>query len=109
MVTEFKHIEGGTGQLASSEASMYLCPARKRATVEFIGLVNTDTSARTCNVYLKRKGGTSRYFLPKALSIATGNAVHFDVNIKLATGDDIRGDASVASKVDYVVSGTEEG
>lgn len=96
------------GQLAASETSMYLCPAGTWVKVDFISLVNTDTSTRTCNLYIKRSGGTSRRIVPKTLSMDANDAVFVlepDYVIKLSPGDDIRGDASVASKVDYFISG----
>ena len=97
----------GDGQLANSEASVYLCPASKQAIVKTITLVNTDSSARTVNLYRKVSGGTSRRFIPKDLSIAAGASFVYDTEMTLEAGDDLRGDASAASVVDITISGVE--
>jgi hypothetical protein len=59
------------GQLASSEGDLYASGADSTVVLS-ITLVNTDTSARTCNLYLKPSGGTSRRVIPKDTSLVAG-------------------------------------
>jgi len=98
----------GTGQLAGSEGSLYLCPTAMNAEVVTMSFVNTHTSALTMYLYVKTSGGTSRHIAPKALSLAAGAAYVYDYTVTLGPGDDIRGYASTASKIDYIISGFEE-
>ena len=65
------------GQLAAAEADVYLSGA-DAIVVLSITLVNTDTSARTCNLYLKPSAGTSRRIIPKDTSLAAGYSLHTD-------------------------------
>ena len=96
------------GQLAASETSMYLCQPGTQVKVDFISLVNTDSSTRTCNLYVKRSGGTSRRIIPKDESMDADDCIYVlepSYVIKLSPGDDIRGDASAATVIDYFISG----
>ena len=65
------------GQAANSETDMYLA-GTAGIVVTAITVVNTDTSARTIDIYLKPSGGTSRRIIPKALSLAAGYSLVFD-------------------------------
>lgn len=95
------------GQLGASKATLYTAPAATQTVVSIISLVNTDSSARTVNIYFKASGGTSRRIIPKDLSLAIGaNFVH-DIKVTLEAADIIEGDASAADVVDYVLSGGE--
>jgi len=98
----------GTGQLAATKGTLYTTPAATQTIVKSITLVNTDTSARTVNLYKKADGTNSRRFIPKDLSIAAGAQFEWEGVTTLEAGDLIEGDASVATKVDYVINGTEE-
>jgi len=95
------------GQLASSKASIYTVAASTQAIVKKITLVNTDSSARAVNLYFKESGGTSRNIIPVDYSLAVGALFVMDNEVTLEAGDMIEGDAAVASKIDYVVSGVE--
>lgn len=97
----------GDGQLANSEGSLYLTPASTQAIIKTITLVNTDSSARTVNLYVKVSGGTSRRIIPVDLSLAIGANFVYDNEITLEAGDDLRGDASAATQVDYTINGIE--
>ncbi len=94
------------GQLAAAKATLYTCPPDTRVSITCISLVNTDTSARTVNLYLKENGGTSRRIIPKDLSIGTAyQFIDKEPSRAMHLGDVIEGDASVADKIDYVLSG----
>lgn len=71
------------GQLASSEGNLYTATTDGIA-VTAICLVNTDSSARTVNLYLKPKGGTSRRVVPKDISLSAGYCMYANgVEIKI--------------------------
>lgn len=96
------------GQLASTEGDVYLVPAATTAIIKTITLVNTDTVARTMNLYIKKSAGTSRRIIPKDQSLGAGFLLETDQEYTLGAGDAIRGDASAATVVDFTVSGVEE-
>lgn len=97
------------GQLAATKGTLYTTPASTETIITTITLVNTDSSARTVNLYAQRDGTNSRRIIPEALSLAAdGGTLVFDNKITLEAADLIEGDASAASVVDYVISGVEE-
>lgn len=57
------------GQLPSSKGTLYTCPASTTAIIKSIILVNTDSSARTVNLYTQRDGSNSRRIIPENLSL----------------------------------------
>lgn len=94
------------GQLAAAKATLYTTPGATQAVIRSITLVNTDSSARTVNLYVNGTG-TSRRITPKDLSLAAGTMHEIDRVITLEAADIVEGDASVANVVDYVISGVE--
>ena len=95
------------GQLSGSKATLYTTPASTKTIIKSITLVNTDASARTINIYVKRTG-TSRRISPKDLSLAAGAYTAYSEVITLEAADLVEGDASVTAVVDYTISGVEE-
>lgn len=72
-----------SGQLASSEGTLFTAQAVGGA-VTAICLVNTDSSARTLNIYHQPKGGTSRRIVPKDISLSAGYCMYANgVEIKV--------------------------
>ena len=98
----------GTGQLASSEGTLYTTPEATQTLVNSITLVNTDSSARTVNLGARKDGTNTRWFLPVDLSIAAGESFVWDTVITLEADDLIRGYASVATQIDYIINGVEQ-
>lgn len=95
------------GQLPNAKAALYTVPV---STQVFLSgtLVNTDASARTINIYVKRSGSVSRRIVPKDMSIAAGASVEFGRDgrpYSLSAGDVIEGDASAATTIDYLLDG----
>ncbi len=98
----------GNGQLSDSTGDIYTAPALTQTIIKNIVLVNTDTSARTVNLYVSKSGGSVTRITPKDVSVGVGYQLIFNDDITLGPGDKVQGDASVASVVDYTVSGIEE-
>lgn len=66
------------GQLASGITDMFT--ADSADVVTSIILVNTDSSARTCNLYLTPNGGVARRLIPKDCSLGIGSSLITDGN-----------------------------
>lgn len=99
------------GQLPNSKTTLYTVAASTIAHLSHIILVNTDSSTRTANLYVKRSGSTSRRIIAKDHSLAAGATLTVPTNdsaIRLSEGDVIEGDASVAAVVDYFIDGGTE-
>lgn len=65
------------GQLAASIGNLYASGVNSTVVLS-ITLVNTDTSARTCNLYLTPSGGTARRIIPKDTSLGVGYSLATD-------------------------------
>lgn len=96
------------GQLAATIGDLYTCPASTTAIVKTITVVNTDSSARTMNLYILKAAGTARRIVPKNMALAAGYNGIEDSTYTLEAGDKIQGDASAANVVDYTISYVQE-
>ena len=96
------------GQLGDAKATLYTVPASTETIIKTITLVNTDTSARNVNLYIKVSGGTSRRIIPKDCELGAGYMLVCDDELTLEAADVIEGDASVANVVDYTINGVEK-
>jgi hypothetical protein len=94
----------GNGQLAATKGTLYTVPGATNAAARVL-VVNTDSTARTVNLYTN-KTGTSRRICPKDMSLGAGEPWETSVQT-LEAGDLIEGEASAATVVDYVVNGFE--
>lgn len=94
------------GQLPVAKTTLYTCPPDTRVSVTCISLVNTDVVARTVNLYLKASGGSSKNITPKDMIInASDQYLAIMLSFAMHPNDVIEGDASVVTKIDYVLSG----
>jgi hypothetical protein len=104
-----------TGQLiTTSQTVLYTSPVGPPALtsiVKSIRLVNTTSSPVTVNLYLNRNSGTgspdTRHLIPLSMSVPGNSAAIDDQEITMASGDIIKGDASVNTVVDFVISGIQ--
>lgn len=94
------------GQLGTTKSTLYTTPAATQAIVDKIKLTNTSSSMIKCNVYFKASGGTSRRIIPYDMELEAYASFKSDPE-KLEAADIIEGDASVATAIDYVISGIE--
>ena len=99
------------GQLSTTpKAVLYPTTAISLTTiVKSIRLVNTDTQPRTVNLYFAPNGvsGSARRIAPPSMSVPAGGLVIDDQEITMAPNDQILGDASAGSVIDYVISGIQ--
>jgi len=96
------------GQLAAAKATLYTVPAATTTIIKTISYVNTDSSARTVNLYKKPSGSSSRRIIPKDMTLGIGYMMVYDNEITLEVGDEIEGDASVVNVVDFTINGVEK-
>lgn len=94
------------GQLASSIGDLYT--ADSADVVTSIILVNTDTSARTVNLYLTPSGGTARRLIPKDTSLGVGYSLHFSgdkVSIIDPAGGLVTSFGTYISSITFIIDG----
>jgi hypothetical protein len=96
------------GQLPSSVGDLYTVPANKQTIVNTITFVNVHTADISVNLYSKKSGGTARNIIPKDLEMEPGDQMIFDDEINLEAGGKLQADATIADKVDYIISGMEK-
>jgi len=94
------------GKLQTSKGT--LLPAVVETRVMNITYVNTDSLARTVNLYIKRDGANSIEIISPDLSLVAGGMLVDTRLHTLEAGDVIEGDASVADVVKYSISGVKE-
>ncbi len=105
-ITQRKTERLAHGQLAAAKTTIYICHPDTRVKITCISLTNTDAAVRTANLYLKENGGTSRLITPSDLSLGISfQWIDKDLSHAMHPGDEIEGDASVATQIDYVLSG----
>lgn len=97
----------GDGQLSDTIGDLYAVTSTASAIIDTITLVNTHTSSITLNLYILQSGGTDRRITQKDLTLAAGEKQDLTNKFTLDGGDKIRGDASVADKIDYTINGVE--
>jgi len=97
-------------QVPATLGDLYLADG-KSALIKNMIFTNTDSQARTLNVYFLKSGGSpgtdERRILAKDLVLPSGYSVVHDAEISLSDGDKIRGIASAADVIDYVINGVE--
>lgn len=96
------------GQLPAAKGTLYTVPGATTTIIKTITLVNTDSSARDVNLYVKPSGGTSRRIIPMNCELGIGYMLVCDDEFTLEVGDVIEGDASAANVVDYTINGVEK-
>lgn len=94
------------GQLSATPGTTILSVTSTGILGEIL-LTNTDSAARTCNLFINR-AGTDRQIGGKDFSIPAGGYRKLSVAVALKSGDIIKGDASAGAVVDYVLSGVED-
>jgi hypothetical protein len=95
-----------SGQLPSTEGDLYLVPAATKAYIKSFRLYNTNTTAETVLLVVKRSGQTARTIARYVLG--TLEWVDESFAGPLETGDAIRGVTTTASKVDFTICYIEE-
>ena len=97
------------GQLAATIGDLYT--ADSADVVSSIILVNTDTVARTVNLYLTPSTGTARRLIPKNCSLGIGYSLHFDgasVKVYDASGNLLTTATTTAHKTSHQDAGSDE-
>ena len=100
----------GPAYLGSSAANVYNPSANTYARVLHMHIVNTDSGARTCTLYIGATGGSTggtEYYKTWALAAAGSAGSVLDVypQLRLDAADFLTGLADVANKVVITVEG----
>ena len=96
------------GQLASSKGTIYTSTGVKTI-VKSLSVFNTNAATQTVNVYVKRSGSSSRQAFRAVLAQYEFAYVLSDGDVlALSASDEIEGDTTDASAVDYVMTGATE-
>ena len=97
------------GQISDSQANIYASPSTKVTIVKSLHVYNTNSTAETVKIYVKRFGSTARQIGIAVLAqdeskqfVSDGEA------ITLSSEDSIQAITTTASKVNYVLTGAQE-
>jgi hypothetical protein len=101
-----------SGQLGTgSQGNLYQSPVSPTpftSVVKGIRLVNTGSSTLTVNLWFKvALTSTVTRIAPKAMSLAPGACAVDDQEITMASGDQILGDCSAGTTVDFTIFGIQ--
>lgn len=96
------------GQLPNAKGTLYTVPGSTTTIIKTITYVNTDSSARAVNLYVKDSARASRRIIPMNMTLGIGYLMAYDNELTLEAGDLIEGDADVEDVVDYTVNGVEK-
>ena len=94
------------GQVSNSQAAIYTATAVK-AYLKNLTLFNTSATEQTCDLYVKRSGGTARQFKRFVLA-QYEHADVIDKEFLLGSGDSIEAVTTTASVLNYYVAGVTE-
>lgn len=94
------------GQLPSTEGDLYTVPAGTRTYLKSIVCSNTGAGDNIVSIFLQPSGGTSRRIAFATMN--SGDTMYYSAATTLDTGDKIRGVATNADEMDYIISGGEE-
>lgn len=96
------------GELPLVKATLYTVPAGKSVMIR-IEVVNKSGANKQINIYYKKSGGSSRLITPLNLDLPTRYKCDVQEQpFTLGAGDQIEGDATAATSVDYVIYGQVE-
>lgn len=96
------------GELPLVKATLYTVPALKAAFIRVL-VVNKSASFTQINIYYKKSGGSSRQMCPRNMDFPTRYKCDLEeLPFALEAGDQIEGDATLATSVDYVLYGALE-
>lgn len=100
-------LKSGQLPLVAGSPDLHTCEMGSGEKFDHIGFVNTHTSAVNINLWYVPSGSTARRIIGKDLTLNANAHMTLDRPVYLAYGDILRGDATVASVVDYVIQGTQ--
>ena len=94
------------GQLAAAEAVIYTVPGGTTTYVKSIICTNTGAGQNVVLLWVRNDGANSRRLI--RVPLETNEQLYFNEPLTLEAADEIRGAATNAVEVDYVVNGAEE-
>ncbi len=94
------------GQLPAAEGVLYTVPAGTITYIKSIICANTGAGQNVVLLYLRVDGVNSRRLI--RVPLETNEQLYFYPPLTLEAADEIRGEATNATEVDYVISGGED-
>lgn len=97
------------GQIADAKATIYTAPALTRVIVRSFDLGNDSENPVTVKLYIKRSGSVSRFIGSAILEAGEVFEVLSQGKVLvISAGDEIEAEATLASLVDYTLTGAAE-
>ncbi len=93
------------GQLPNAEGVLYTVPANTTTYVKSIVCTNTGAGQNVVLLWVRNDGANSRRLI--RVPLETNEQLYFDEALTLEVADEVRGSATNAAEVDYVISGGE--
>lgn len=93
------------GQLAAAEAVIYTVPAATVAYIKSIVCQNTGAGQNVVELWVRNDGANSRRLI--RVPLETNEQLYFDEPLTMEAADEVRGAATNANEVDYIVNGAE--
>lgn len=95
------------GQLPAAEGVLYTVPAGTVAYIKSIVYTNTHAvNTNVCLILVRLDGANSRRLI--RVPLYANEQLYYNDALTLEAADEIRGHATNATEVDYVISGAEE-
>lgn len=97
------------GQLPVAKGTLFTAPNATRVYVKFMNIFNTNAAQQAIFIYAKTLGGTSRIICRATLDQNEQERVlEKEETLNMGPGDEIEGQTTTASAVDYTISGVQE-
>jgi len=94
------------GQLANAEAVIYTVPGGTTTYIKSIICTNAGAGQNVVTLYVRNDGANSRRLI--YVPLETNEQLYFDEPLTMEAADEVRGDATNAAEVDYIINGAEE-
>ena len=94
------------GQLPAAEGVIYTVPGATTTYVKNVICTNTGAGQNVVILWVRNDGANSRRLI--RVPLETNEQLYFNDVLTMEAADEIRGSATNANEVDYVVNGAEE-
>lgn len=94
------------GQLPNAEGVLYTVPGGTGAYIKSIICTNTGAGQNVVLLWVRNDGVNSRRLI--RVPLETNEQLYFDEALTMEAADEVRGSATNANEVDYVINGAEE-
>jgi len=97
------------GQLPAVKATLYTVPALTNTYIKFINAHNPSAGIESVIFYIKKSAGVSRILgIAELDENQQTRVIDKEETLNLSAGDQIEGETTTVTTVDYVITGVEE-